>query len=681
MRKLLNHPSSWLIAIGGALALFIIANAIVAPISSARLDLTEEKLHTLSDGTRNMLTKLKKPVTLNFYFSKKLGTSAPSFGSYAKRVRDMLREMELSAKGNIVISEKDPVAFSETEDQAVEAGLQGAPFDQSGDQVYFGLQAKSGEESQVIPFFQTQRENFLEYDLARMIHSVDNAKKPVVAVYTGRPLFGDMRRMMAGMPTQAFRIVPELRKRFQINHMFSMRDLPDENPDVLMVIHPLKLEPDEKYELDQYLLRGGKAIFIVDPFNETAAGTPAPQGRQLVFNSVVNVKDFLDRWGIEISDKVIAADRSIARMVNAGTASQILPVPFVTWLAIEGNLMSRDDPVTSELRRLNIQSAGIIKVKKTDGIKVEPIIRTTGDSQEIETKTHKGRINVEEMAANFKPSGKPMILAARVSGTFKTLFPDGPPKPEEEKADDKDAKKDKKAEADDKPKTAEEVEKAAKEAAEKKKEAEEKKAMDAKRMAEHLKESKAPFNILLVSDADMLEDHFWVQVRQFLGQNVLVPTSNNGDFIINAVDHFTGNADLISLRSRGTTQRPFTKVEELRRESEVKYRKVEQNLALKLKETEKKLGALRDKQSDKSKKVADDKKKEIEAEIKTALDELLDTRKELRNVRLRLNEDIDRLELWVRFANIGLMPILIGCFAVGLGVFRTRRRRTRAEED
>jgi len=150
MRKLLNHPSSWLIAIGGALALFIIANAIVAPISSARLDLTEEKLHTLSDGTRNMLTKLKKPVTLNFYFSKKLGTSAPSFGSYAKRVRDMLREMELSAKGNIVISEKDPVAFSETEDQAVEAGLQGAPFDQSGDQVYFGLQTPKNPLSQSI---------------------------------------------------------------------------------------------------------------------------------------------------------------------------------------------------------------------------------------------------------------------------------------------------------------------------------------------------------------------------------------------------------------------------------------------------------------------------------------------------------------------------------------------------
>ena len=172
-----------------------------------------------------------------------------------------------------------------------------------------------------------------------------------------------------------------------------------------------------------------------------------------------------------------------------------------------------------------------------------------------------------------------------------------------------------------------------------------------------------------------------MQVRQFLGQNVLVPTSNNGDFIINAVDHFTGNSDLISLRSRGTTQRPFTKVEELRRDSEIKYRKVEQSLALKLKETEKKLSTLRDKQSDKSKKLASDKKEEIEAEIRAALDELLNTRKELRNVRLKLNEDIEQLELWVRFANIGLMPILVGCFALGLGVFRTRRRRVRAQED
>jgi len=660
------------------LVIFVAFNAVVAPISGSRLDLTAERLHTLSDGTRGMLTKLKKPVTLNFYYSKELGSAAPAFGNYAKRVRDMLDEMELAAGGNLIIHEKDPVAFSETEDQAVEAGLQGAPLDQTGDQVYFGLQAKSGEESEVIPFFQTQRENFLEYDLARMIHSVDNPKKQVVAIYTGRPLFGNMQRMMAGLPTQAYRIVPELRKRFEVNHMFSLRDLPDEKPDVLMIVHPLKLELDEKYELDQFLLKGGKAIFIIDPFNETAAGTPLPQGRKPVINSVAHVKDFLDRWGVEISDKVIASDRSIARMVNAGTPTQVLPAPFVTWLAVQGPLLSRDDPVTSELKLLNVQSAGIIKVKKNPAIKVETLIRTTGDSQEIDVKTHKGRIDVEGMAANFKPSGKRMVLAARVSGTFNSVFPDGPPKDEE------DAKKTKKKDAekpDDKPKTAEEIKKAEKEAAKKKKEAEEKKKREAERLAAHLKKSKKPFNVLLISDADLLEDHFWVQVRQFLGRHVLVPTSNNADFIINAVDHFTGNSDLISLRSRGTTQRPFTKVDELRREAEVKYRKVEQELAKKLKATEKKLGELRDKQDDTSKKVAAKKKEEIKKEIKAALDELIATRRELRDVRLKLNEDIDQLEIWVRFTNIALMPLLVGTFAVGLGIYRVRRRRQRAEEE
>ena len=664
LRKVFKHQHGWMLAGGSVLVLFALVNFLVAPISGTRIDLTEERLHTLSDGTRSMLGDLKNQVNLNFYFSKDLSSAAPAFGNYAKRVRDMLNEMKLAGGGKIVIKEQDPIAFSEIEDEAVEVGLQGAPLDQSGDQAYFGLQVKSGEESSVIPFFQSQREKFLEYDLARMIHAVANPKKKIIAIYTGRPLFGDMRRMMAGLPTEAYQIVPELRKRFEVNHMFSLRDLPFEKPDVLMVVHPLKLETDEKYELDQFLLRGGKAIFILDPFNETAAGTSIPQGQKPPLNSVVNVQEFLGRWGITISDKFIAADRSIARMVNAGTATRILPAPFVTWLAVPASLMSRDDPVTSELRLLNLQSAGIIDVTKTPGIAVEPLIRTTKDSQEIDVKTHKGRVDVESMAATFKPSGKEYILAVRISGEFASIFPDGPPKIAESKVE-KDKVEDTSKPLD----ASEDADKA-------KKTAEEKKQRDReKQIASHLKISKKPFNVLLISDADFLENHFWVQVRQFLGQNVLVPTSNNADFVINAVDHFTGNADLISLRSRGTTRRPFSKVNEIRREAEIKYRKAEQNLANKLKVTEKKLGELRDKQDEKTKADDADRKKTIEIEIKEALDELIATRQELRNVRLKLNEDIDRLETWIRFANIGFMPILVGAFAVGLGIYRTQRRR------
>ena len=664
LRKVFKHQHGWMLAGGSVLVLFALVNFLVAPISGTRVDLTEERLHTLSDGTRSMLGDLKNQVNLNFYFSKDLSSAAPAFGNYAKRVRDMLNEMKLAGGGKIVIKEQDPIAFSEIEDEAVEVGLQGAPLDQSGDQAYFGLQVKSGEESSVIPFFQSQREKFLEYDLARMIHAVANPKKKIIAIYTGRPLFGDMRRMMAGLPTEAYQIVPELRKRFEVNHMFSLRDLPFEKPDVLMVVHPLKLETDEKYELDQFLLRGGKAIFILDPFNETAAGTSIPQGQKPPLNSVVNVQEFLGRWGITISDKFIAADRSIARMVNAGTATRILPAPFVTWLAVPASLMSRDDPVTSELRLLNLQSAGIIDVTKTPGIAVEPLIRTTKDSQEIDVKTHKGRVDVESMAATFKPSGKEYILAVRISGEFASIFPEGPPKIAESKVE-KDTVEDTSKPLD----GSEDADKA-------KKAAEEKKQRDReKQLASHLKISKKPFNVLLISDADFLENHFWVQVRQFLGQNVLVPTSNNADFVINAVDHFTGNADLISLRSRGTTRRPFSKVNEIRREAEIKYRKAEQNLANKLKVTEKKLGELRDKQDEKTKADDADRKKTIEIEIKEALDELIATRQELRNVRLKLNEDIDRLETWIRFANIGFMPILVGAFAVGLGIYRTQRRR------
>ena len=189
LQKIFKHQHGWILSGGSVLVLFALVNFLAAPISGTRLDLTEERLHTLSDGTRNMLGDLENKVTLNFYFSKELSSAAPAFGNYAKRVRDMLNEMKLAGGGKIVIKEQDPIAFSEIEDEAVEAGLQGAPLDQSGDQAYFGLQVKSGEESSVIPFFQSQREKFLEYDLARMIHAVSSSKKKIITIYTGRPLF------------------------------------------------------------------------------------------------------------------------------------------------------------------------------------------------------------------------------------------------------------------------------------------------------------------------------------------------------------------------------------------------------------------------------------------------------------------------------------------------------------
>jgi gliding motility-associatede transport system auxiliary component len=768
LRWILDRKGGWIVLTLVALVIFIGVNVAAGRVVGVRADLTEDKLYSLSAGTHNILDKLQKPVELTLYYSDELGKAAPVYGNYAVRVKDLLRVIGSTSNGKVKLTVKDPKPFSEIEDKAVALGLQGVPVDDTGAKVYFGLAAKSGDKEIVIPFFQIEREKFLEYDVASLIFNLGTKGKPVVAVYTSRMMFGDLQMQMAGMPTHPYAVVQQLANHADVRQIYDFADIWKDKPDVLMIVHPGKLSDKDYYNIDQYLLRGGKALIFVDPYNETAA-THRGQFPERVTSDMDRL---LKHWGVEMVKDRVVGDRRYARMVNAGDDKRVIPAPFLTWMSIRNDSFSPTDAVTSQITLLNMGSAGILQAKKESTLTFEPLVESSPESQEIDVSLLKGqKPQILSMLQNFKPSGHPLVVAARVSGRTTTMFPDGPPKEEpkkdEEKKDgdkkdsgkssdagkdtqppasttpastkDEGAKTESKAPADavngkadekatEKPggkdmvkadiaerpaapalaqtdtkpaegtpaaggKVGEKTEAApaakpadAAKPAEAKpadavagnKKAEDKKD-EAKKEEEEPKappfvaESTAPMNIIVVSDADMLEDRFWVQNREFFGQQVQVPFANNSDFVVNAVENLAGGDDLIGLRSRGTAQRPFTKIAELKLAADEKFRAEEQRLRKKLDDAEKKLAELDKKKAEGAGEETLDSA--VKATAAKFTEEVLTTRKALRKVQLALREDIESLERSLRFINIALIPILVGVLAVVLGLVRIRRRK------
>lgn len=654
----------WVFGVMLALACFVLLNVSLSNVTGLRVDLTQDRLFTLSQGTRNVISSLDQPVKIDLYFSQALLKQVAIYGTYANRVRDVVREFGAAGGGKIAINEHNPEPFSETEDAAVKAGLQGVPLDAGGEKVYFGLSARSGDQTYVIPFFQPEREAFLEYDLTKLLHSAANPKKPVIGVMTALRMFGDFVPR-PGQNTQ-WPIVDILEETFEVRNLIDVPKELTKDIDVLFLAHPAHLTDDEMYAIDQYLMRGGKALIVTDPHNEMAAASMAA-GRPMAITS--NVNKLLESWGVQVLEGMVAGDREVARVVNAGRDGEVRAAPYLLWLALQQGNISQTDTVTQGVTSLNFASSGVIEAKENAAVTVEPLVQTSEQSQAFATDMiGVMQPNILDFLDKFQPGGKRLTLAARINGRVKSIFPDGPPKkPEPEKAEkEKDAAaKDAAANAgktDTEPKAAEKAET-------------ETKKDEGPKWLPHETESTAPLNVILIADTDMLHDRFWIRVQEFFGQRVSVPFANNGDFIANALENLSGSDDLISLRSRGTAQRPFTLVNAIRVDAEQRYRKTEQDLATRLAEAEKSIEAAQSKarEGGDAVKPGDDKEK-LEQEITRLRDDFLSIRKQLRDVQLNLRKDIESLHAWLQFVNIGLVPIVVGIAALILGVVRSRRR-------
>ncbi|HEY3918431.1 MAG TPA: Gldg family protein [Stellaceae bacterium] len=652
----LSRRSLAIVGLVSAAILFVAVNVIAGRmLGTTRIDLTQGKLYTLSAGTRATLAKIDEPLVLRFYYSKKLGDEIPSYGVYAQRVREMLEEYAAAAKGKIELQELDPQPFSAVEDRAVAFGLQGVPLDQGGEQIYFGLAAtNSTDDLQIIPFFQPEREQFLEYDLTKLIHSLAFPKKPEIGLITALPLEGDMMAAMQGQPMIPYAVIDQIKPLYTIKDLSTEIDSVPSDVDVLMIAHPQNLPDKTLYAIDQFVLGGGKALVFVDPNSETQQMHPSqlnPPGMPLDSD----MPKLLKAWGLEMEPKMVAGDRRAARRVNAGTQQHVEAMDYVAWLSLDQTDLNHQSPITADLTHVNMASAGILDPVKDAKTAFTPLITTSTDSMAIPAAKIQGANGVPDVGGllrDFKPDGKRLVLAAQVAGPASTAFPDGPPKDAKAKDEKKDADK-----------STADKDKAATPA-----------PAAAPAGPPQIKTAAKPIDVIVVADTDILEDRFWEQSQDFFGQTVVIPVANNGDFVANALDTLAGGDDLISLRSRGTSARPFQLVDNIQRSADARYQATEKDLETKLKDTQDKIKQLQTQGGHPGVALA----AEQEQAVDNFRSDMLTIRQQLRRVQLALRQDIDRLQAWTEFFDIAFVPILVGLIALVIGWVRFQRRKRQA---
>ncbi len=620
-KKVLLSGTGVAVAAVLASAVIILANT---TFTNFRLDLTENKLFTLSEGTLNILQGLPEPITLDYYVSKKLMTDVPQLQSYANRVHDLLDEYVAKSNGNIRLNVIEPEPFSEEEDRAVAEGMQGAPINAAGDQAFFGLVGTNSiDDQETIPFFQNNREEKLEYDLTKLIYNLANPEKRTIGVISQLPVFGNF---IPGM-TQEWAISSVVSEFFDVRTLDSALEI-NQDLDLLLIVHPEYLSDVTLFAIDQYLLAGGKAMIFVDPFAEGDIIPPNPQDPYGVETKFSDMNDLFSAWGIDVLDGQVAADLQSAMRVQLRTTRGFEETNYLPWVKFDEDNLNQEDFVTSELNVINMGSAGIIETKDGATVTVTPLFQTSAESMKMPSALLEFQSEPGQMLSGFESENTAFTVAARLEGAVNSAFPDGMPELDENNPFDEQYVP----------------------------------------PAEPL--TMGVLNVILVADTDILNDEFWISRQNFFGVAIPQPIADNGNFVVNSLEHMSGSSDLISLRNRGEYQRPFDVVNDIKRNAEAQFRQQEQMLEAKLEETEQKIAELQQERTGNELLLSPEQEQAIE----NFRLEQLNTRKELRAVQFELQRNVERLGTILKFINIGLVPLLIGIIAVTMGMLRTRQK-------
>jgi len=626
-----------------AMALILIALNVILGTVKTRVDLTEEKVYTLSPGTRTILRKLDTPVKIRFYCTQIQDASPESvfLSSYARRVEDLLAEYKQAGGANILIERYDPQPDSDAETSAQLDGIEPQALS-NGERLYLGLAVRQLDEKQSIPFLAPNRERLLEYDLSRAISRVVTPEKPVVGVMSAMPVFGmpsnPMMMRMGQQGQQPWAIVNELRNDFTVKRVEMTTEKIDDDIKVLLVIHPREISDKAQFALDQFVLRGGKLIAFLDALPMVDA-----REQNQMLGSIPNAGSSLDKllkaWGLSFDTSKVVADLNL-KMQIGGRNGQPQEAPAV--LSLTPQVINQDDIVTSQIDNLWLPYAGAFSGTPMEGLKQTVLLRSTKMSQLVDG--FMANLAGENIIKEFKPSGTEYALAVRLTGKFKTAFPNG--KPEEPKSD-ADANKTDGDKKDDK---------------------------DKDKPADFLKESQQDNSVILVGDADMLFDN--VALRQIPSPFGTLSMALNGNLNLaqNAVEQLAGDQNLIAVRSRAVQNRPFELVKKMQAEAEANFRSRIKELEDSLADTQRQLNELQQKKEagqrfilSPEQQAALENFRKKEAEVKVRLKE----------ERKQLRREIDSLENRLKWFNIAAMPALVSVSGLVLAFYK--RKRTSAK--
>lgn len=602
--------------------LFFAVNIIATfAFKSYRADLTQARLYSLSQGSLDALKNIKEPLTVRFYMSSKLAQVSELHASYAVRVLELLEQYAAEGGGKVRLEVVDPEPFSKNEDEALALGMKGIPVGNSSEYVYMGLViANSSDRKRIIALLDPTRERFLEYDITKYLTDLTRSKRPTVGIMSTFPIDGQ------GSPQLMYpKYLPRWAVMQQIRDIFDVRfisrqtlDIPPEI-DVLMLVNPKKFTDETLYAIDQFLMRGGTMLVLIDPLSEVEiASGEAP------YSVSPDMTRLFDAWGISFNPNVFVGDAGLARSSVKTIDGKTIQTKFPPWIAVDAKHMNPQDPVTGSLTEVNLSYAGHFTVKnQVDGLSVVPLLMSSQDSQVFPIKEGL-RADVADLARRLKPSGKNYALGVRIKGTPDSAFDKAPTR-----------------------------------------------NFLAQRTQAHIAKAVKPTNIVLIADSDFLADRYWTDSDDLMGTKQYYPFAGNGDLVVNALDNLSDSASLIDLRSKTEWRRPFVVLEELAQKSDKQYREQENKLFVDLAETQDRLKSLTENASEAG---ADLLNREDMEQIRTLQERVVELRKSLRAVQSVLNRDMVAMQTSLMILNIVLVPALLLIVALFVA-WRRRNRR------
>lgn len=636
-----KHLEAFFYSLGGVAVMaviLIIVNLIFKP-ANVRWDVTSDKLFTLSDGTIQTLKKLDQPVSIRFYYSKDVAQMPVFMKTYANRVEDILKEYKRNAGKHIDVSKLNPQPDSDAEDSAHLDGVVGQPMDALGmeDRVYLGIAISCAGRLATLPFLSPERESLLEYDITRALIDVTTPSKPKVGVISPMMVMGGIdnpNMMMQGQPggmKPAWMIITELKKEYDVVELPVSSDAIADDIDIVMAIHPKELEAKTLFALDQFVLRGGRLIAFLDPMC-MADMQNQPQQMQYMPPAASSLDPLLKAWGVSFETEKVVLDRSAATDIRQGPQSGAETMPSVLSLGVEH--IDRNDPAVALLNSMLMLNTGAFAGTPAEGLTKTVLISSSDDSQFLEK--YMAQRSGRDLMKDFRSDLTTKELAIRLTGTFKTAYPDG--KPGEAKADEDGKNGEAKAES----------------------------------VSTWLSASSKPGAVVLVADADMLYDPFCVRRSSIFGQTFVQPINQNLAFAQNMLESLSGDNALFSIRSRGGTSRPFTRVKAMELAANERYREQIAKLEAEVQDIQREINDLQRKRqpgerdllsAEQRQALAKFRKKEAEA------------KQSLKSVRKQLRQDIDALENNIMLANIALMPALVVIGGLTLALVKRGRSK------